>query len=370
MNYCRTCVMPDTKPGVFLDDDGRCNACRAKDQKSLINWSERRKMLDEIVEDVKKQNHPFYDCIIPVSGGKDSWFQALTLAEHYGLKALCVSLGAHVPTTEGIANLNNMIKDLNVDHIKVTLKQSVFRSIRRKCFIEQGEPNWAEHCAVFSSVVNIAMIYDVPLVVWGEDIAFEFGGAQNQESKPSAVEIDQNDLIKNKTILDWLDDDISPRDVFFYKYPSHEDIKKASLQSIYLGHFIKWYGRNNFNIVEKRGFQKRANGPLSGNYLDYDNIDEKLCQINIWFKYLKFGFWRVTDQCCYDIWNDTLSRDDAVDIVNKLSQEFPHEDFKDFLNFHLISEVEFWEIVEKFRNKDIWEMKEGEWSLKSKLVKI
>ena len=80
MNYCATCVMPDTKPGVFLDEEGRCNACRAKDIKSQIDWSERKRMLDSIIKDIKKQDHPFYDCIIPVSGGKDSWFQALMLA--------------------------------------------------------------------------------------------------------------------------------------------------------------------------------------------------------------------------------------------------------------------------------------------------
>ncbi len=371
MKYCINCVMPDTKPGVYLDDRGLCNACRSQELKSQIDWEERFRDLEKIVSEIKEQNHPFYDCIVPVSGGKDSWVQALTLSKKLGLKTLCVTLANHLPTTEGIANLNNMIKDLNVDHMKINLKPSFYRSVRKKCTLEQGEPNWAEHCAVFSSVVNIAVIYDVPLIVWGEDIAFEFGGGQRQESTASALEIDKSDLNKEgKVIEDWLDENLSERDTFFYKYPDYEILKEANIQSIYLGHYTNWYGRKNYEEVKTRGFTERKLGPLSGNYLSYDNIDEKLCEINIWFKYLKFGFWRSTDQTCYDIWNNRLSRKEAISIVNELSDQFPEEYFQDFLRFHNISETEFWEIAEKYRNKDIWEFSGNNWNLKYPLKDI
>ncbi|WP_086480831.1 N-acetyl sugar amidotransferase [Oceanospirillum sanctuarii] len=367
MNFCSSCVMPDTKPGVVLDENGHCNACRTKKIKEGIDWTERFKQLENIVHNIKNQEYPFYDCIVAVSGGKDSWYQAAMLAENFGLKVLCVTLGAHLPTTEGIENLNNMIKDLNVDHMKITIKPSTFRKIRKKCFLRQGEPNWAEHCAMFSSVVNTALIYEVPLVIWGEDIAFEFGGIQRSDSKPSALAIDKSDLIKEKTIFDWIDNDISERDIFFYKYPDYKKLVDAGIQSIYLGHFVKWDGRANYEFVRERGFISRKKGPLPGNFLDYDNIDEKLCEINIWFKYLKFGFWRPTDQTCYDIWNGRLSRHDAVKIVNQLQDQKPFNDLDDFLNFHMITKEEFDQTVEKFRDKGIWKLVDGEWVLKNKL---
>ena len=120
--------------------------------------------------------------------------------------------------------------------------------------------------------------------------------------------------------------------------------------------------------MKKHGFHERQAGPLSGNYIPYDNIDEKLCEINIWLKYIKFGFWRPTDQVCYDIWNDRLSRKEAVEIVNKLQGEFPKEYFEDFLRFHGLSEQEFWEVVEKFRNLDVWRKNNnGEWVLNAVL---
>lgn len=367
MKYCSNCCLPNTKPGVTLDDKGWCNGCRASIKKASVDWDARWRDLEEIVTDIKAQNNPFYDCIVPVSGGKDGWYQAYVMSKVFGLKVLCVTMAAHLPTTEGIHNLNAMIKDLNVDHIKITLKNSTIRSLRRKNFLESGEPNWAEHCCVFAGVTRASLLYDVPLIVWGEDVSFEFGGIQSQESKPSAIDINHGDLIKNKSVLNMLGEDISPRDVFFYQYPDHDTLNKAGVKSIYLGHFHRWDGRAHFNFVEKRGFHKRIDGPLSGNYLDYDNIDEKLCEINIWFKYLKFGFWRPTDQTCYDIWNGRLTRADAVDIVTNLQDQFPKEGFEDFLRFHNVTKEEFWETVEKFRNKDIWEKFEDDYKLKVRL---
>ena len=370
MKYCSNCVMPDTKPGVYLDENGDCNACRSSFAKKAIDWDERFDQLRKITDEIKEEGHPYYDCIVPVSGGKDSWIQALILSEELGLKVLCVTLANHLPTTEGIKNLNNMIKDLNVDHMKINLKPSVYRKIRHKCTVRRMEPNWAEHCAVFASVVNVAVFYDVPLIVWGEDIAFEFGGGQREKSEASAIEIDKSDLNKDKlTVYDWLDDDLSERDTLFYQYPDYKILEDANIRSIYLGHYINWYGRRNFEVVHARGFTRRKKGCLSGNYLDYDNIDEKLCEVNIWFKYIKYGFWRATDQCCYDIWAGTMSRNEAIDVVNRLSTDFPHEYFSDFLKYHMLSEEEFWDIVERFRNKDIWDNKDGEWKLKYNLVK-
>tara|TARA_B100000519_G_C14255674_1_gene444880 strand:+ start:434 stop:1516 length:1083 start_codon:yes stop_codon:yes gene_type:complete len=359
--------MPNTKPGVYLDDRGICNACRSVEKKKTIDWENRYKKLEILAKEIKSNNNPFYDCLVPVSGGKNSWYQAYVASEKLGLKTLCVVLGAHLPTTEGIHNLNAMVEDLNVDLVKVTLKPSVYKSIRRKNFLIQGEPNWAEHNCVFSSVINVALLYEIPFVIWGEDISFEFGGEQNEQSTANAIDINQNDLIGNKSVKDWLDNDISPRDIFFYEYPDKNLLNSKNIKSIYLGHFEWWEGRKHYEFSKERGFMSRKDGPLSGNYIDYDNIDEILCEINIWLKYIKFGFWRPTDQTCYDIWNGKLSRSNAVKIVNAIQDEFPKEYFEDFLRFHELSEQEFWETVEKFRNLDIWEKENDKWVLSNNL---
>lgn len=355
--------MPDTKPGLVIDAEGVCSACRSVDHKKMIDWDARFQELVEICREVKATNKSCYDVLVPVSGGKDSQYQVLKMKEQ-GMNVLCVSLAAHLPTKEGIQNFNQMIESYGVDTIKVNLKPSTYRKLRRKCFLERGEPNWAEHCAVFSSVVNVGLIYDVPLILWGEDIAVEFGGRTSNTRKADAHDIIQNDLIKDKTIYDWLDDEIQEKDIFFFKYPPLDVLKQSNMRSIYLGYYHNWDGERHYLATKEYGFTGRKKGPLSGNYINYDNIDEKLCEINIWMKYIKFGFWRPTDQCCYQIWNGRMSRKEAVDIVNRLSGQFPKEYYKDFLNYHMLTEDEFWQTVEKFRNHNIWEKVAGEWVMK------
>ena len=155
--------------------------------------------------------------------------------------------------------------------------------------------------------------------------------------------------------------------LFFYNHPDKNDFLNKKIKSIYLGYYHWWDGKKHYDLVKNYGFISRREGPLSGNILDYDNIDEKLCEINIWFKYLKFGFWRSTDQTCYDIWNDKLDREDAVTIVKSLQDQKPFNDLEDFLLFHMLTMNEFNEVVERFRNKDIWSYESGEWQLNTPL---
>lgn len=356
MKYCKSCVMPNTKPGVYFDEEGNCNACRNMKIKGKINWSDREEQLRILISKIKKnkKNKNDYDCLVPISnGGKDSWFQAHTLSKKFNCKVLCVNLSAHLPTKEGISNINHMIEDLNIDIIKITVKPSVHANLRLKAFKKLGEPNWTEHCLVFAGVFNMAKLYNVPLVVWGEDVAFEFGGTSTEQRSDATNLLGDNDLIKGKKISELKGKDISNKDLFFYEFPNNSDLKKNDIRSIYLSYFVNWDGESNFKFVKKRGFNPLKK-PRKGHLVTYDNIDEKLCEINGWFKYLKFGFWFPTDEICNEIWNKRLTRKKGIEYLKKLNDDFPIDHFEDFLNFHNISEEEFFKVAYKFVNKKIF----------------
>lgn len=363
MKYCRRCVMPDTKKGMVFDNEGICSACRSNEEKRKINWDERQAQLRELCDSLRGINGNGYDCIIPVSGGKDSMYQAWMMKNTYKMNPLCVVVVPHIQTSEGIANLNTLVRSLNIDLIKISVKPETIMKLRRKAFFVRGEPNWAEHLVVFSAVARAAYMYHVPLVVWGEDISVEFGGT-NAKRTASAESLVENDLIRGHGIEDFLDDEITWKDVYFFRHPDKEELRRRNIKSIYLGYYHFWDGYKNYLKAKEFGFIGRRAGPLPGNYLDYDNIDEKLCEINIWFKFLKFGFWRPTDQCCYHIWNGRMSREEAIKIVNAKQYEFPGEYLKEFLHFHHLTEEEFWQVVDKYRNRDIWHQVNGEWRLK------
>jgi N-acetyl sugar amidotransferase len=360
--------MPDTKPGVYLDSKGVCSACVSVEKKRLIDWGRRRKDLAVVCDKYRNKSKLGYDCLVPASGGKDSTYQVWMMKEVYKMRVLAVCVVPHLQTAEGIQNLNTMVEALGVDLVKISLKPSVFKGIRRRAFLEMGEPNWADHCSTFAGVARIAHLYQIPLVVWGEDIAVEFGGTTGHKRTSSAEDLIRNDLIKDKTISYYFDDNIQPANTYFYRHPSAEELKRRGVESIYLGYYDNWSGYVHYEVSKSKGFTQRKLGPLSGNLLDYDNIDEKLCEINIWFKFLKFGFWRPTDQCCYLIWNDRMSREEAVEVVNRVQYEFPGEYLPDFLEFHNITESQFWEVAERFRNRDIWHQVNGKWRLKTALA--
>lgn len=370
MKYCKRCVMPDTKPGITFDSDGVCSACRSVEIKHQIDWGARENSLRNLCNSIKGTNGNGYECIVPVSGGKDSSYQAYMMSKVYGLKTLCINVSAHLQTYEGIHNLNAMVESLGVDLLKVNVRPSVQKKIRRHALFELGNPNYAEHHVVFAGVAKAALYYRAPLIVWGEDIAVEFGGNISDTSKNdgSAEDLINNDLFMSQDFDKFIDGRVPQNSLFFYDHPNKEEFSSLNIKSIYLGYYHWWDGFKHYEKAKEFGFMERRAGPLSGNFLAYDNIDEKLCELHIWFKFLKFGFWRPTDQACYQIWNSRMSRSEAVDIVRTKQYEFPFEYLPEFLEYHQITEQEFRFYEEKYRNLDIWKKVNGQWRLRNELV--
>ena len=197
-------------------------------------------------------------------------------------------MAPHLQTEEGIKNLNSLVSNLGIDLQKISVRPSTMRKIRRIALLEIGNPAYAEHRVMFAGVARAALFYKAPLVVWGEDIAVEFGGNVSESSNDgSAEDLSKNDLFRESNFEDLLKRRINENELFFYQYPSQSEIKNIGVKSIYLGFYHWWDGYKHFELAKKFGFQSRAKGPLSGNILAYDNIDEKLCEIHIWFKFLK-----------------------------------------------------------------------------------
>lgn len=370
MRYCTRCVLPDTKPGIRFDSEGVCSACRYIEKKKDIDWSARAKQLEAMCDKIRGSNGNGYECIVPVSGGKDSVFQVYMMSQVYKLKTLAIVVVPHLQTTEGILNLNSMVNNLNVDLLKISVRPSTLQNIRKIALLKIGNPNFAEHHVVFSAVARAALFHRAPLVVWGEDIGTEFGGnvSKSSSEEGSAEDLISNDLFRENSFEALLGDAIPQNELFFYKHPAKELLKVRNIKSIYLGFFHWWDGAKNYEVAKKYGFTARKEGPLSGNIIDYDNIDEKLCEIHIWFKFLKLGFWRPTDQCCYQIWNGRMTRAEAVQLVNDKQYQFPIEYLQEFLDYHQMTLQEFRECEEKFRNPNIWVKNKDQWTLKYKLT--
>ncbi len=367
MRYCKKCVMPDTRPGLVLDSEGICQACKVAEKKKGIDWDSRYSELQNLCDKFRGKNGNYYDCIVTVSGGKDSHFQAYVIKERMEMNPLLVNVSNFSWTKAGLHNFNNLSDAFGCDTISLHLNRKLARKMMRKAFEKLGSPMWCWDRAVYVFPIRMAINMKIPLVVYGENVSYEYGGFQKEETYSAKDQID-NDVVKPIDWDFWLDEEITMKDLNTFIYPGKEEIEKAGIEPIYLSYFFPWDGYRNYEVARKYGFKSLGDEWKREGYVeDYDQIDAIGYLVHPWLKYYKYGHARVTDVCCYWIRTGRISRDEAIKLVKEHDHKLDPKALKDFLEFTGYTEEEFWDIAERFRNKEIWEKVEGKWKLKTLL---
>lgn len=355
LKYCKRCLYPDTKPQLEFNENGICSACINYERKSNVNWSKKRLELQEILEKYKSKDDN-YDCIIPVSGGKDSTFQTHFIKNECGLNPLVVNFHPLDQTELGRKNLENL-KKLGVDCIEFSPNPVVYQKLARFGLIELGDFQWPEHIGIFTIPVQIAVKYKIPLIIWGENPQFEYG-------KPTDINkefvLDREWTEKNGG---YFLDKIKPRDMTNYGfelkdlkpylYPSDEEIVSTGITGIFLGSYIKWDIFKQLEIVKKLGFQEDSE-IREGTYDSWENLDVKFTSFHDYFKFLKFGFGRATDHASIEIRHGRMTREQGLDLVKKHEGKIPVKYLDEFLRDAKVSLDEFIQICEKFTNKELF----------------
>ncbi len=366
MRYCNSCILPDTRPNLTIDDTGICNACKTYSEKKNIDWAERENNLKAVIQNAKNHSKG-YDCLVPVSGGKDSTWQVVKCLE-YGLNPLAVSWKTPVRTRIGQKNLDNLIS-LGVDHIDYQINPKTEAKLLLASFRKFGTSGLPQHLAIFNIPISIAVKFKIPLVIWGENSAFEYGGTD--EEKTGFV-LDDNwkkkfGVTHGTTAADWVSNEISQKDLTAYFGPTDKEINNAGVLAIFLGYYLQWDVENSLKFSLDNGFSRNPEGPRVGIY-DYADIDCDFMSIHHYLKWYKFGFTRSWDNLSLEIRNNRMTRDEAISHLRELGDETPHEDINKFCNFVGISNEDFFNIASNFRNNDIWEQKSGVWKIKDFLI--
>ncbi len=359
LSWCKRCVMPDTKPDLLIDEEGICNACRSYENRDTIDWAARRVELDEILSKYRRKDGDNWDCIVPVSGGKDSTYQVIRMMQ-LGLNPLCVTATTCDLSDIGRKNIEN-IKSLGVDYVEFSPNKKARATLNRIGLVEVGDISWPEHVGIFTIPVRAAVQFNVPLIVWGENSQNEYGG-------PAAA---ANDHVLNRR---WLEEfggllglrvsdmigmhDLSERHLIPYTYPSDEELAKVGVTGLFLGHYIPWDGLSNALISVANGFTTYHKA-VEGSMVDYENLDNYQTGIHDYFKYLKFGFGRATDLACLHIRRGRLTRQDGIDLVKRRDGNFPWEylgkPLEEILRPLNITVEEFIRVCDRFTNKKIFQ---------------
>ena len=366
MRYCTVCVLPDTRPNLHLDSHGVCDACGAHRRRSEVDWAGRTEEFNGLVREAQTRTSR-YDSLIPVSGGKDSTWQVATCLEH-GLTPLAVTWKPWSRTEIGRLNLENLIS-LGVDHIDYQVNPNVEAVFIRRAFERLGAPAVPMHLALFNIPLALATRYRIPLVVYGENSAVEYGGG---EGKYGGYRLDRNWLDRfggthGTTAQDWIGDELTERNLSAYFGPDQRELEQAGVQAVFLGHFFPWDPQTSLEVARSHGFRARAQGPKTGWY-DYADIDDDFISIHHWLKWPKFGFTRTFDNLALEIRNGRMSRADAIAALRGRGDETPHEDIDAFCAFTGMARHEFDATVERFRNPDVWTKRDGVWMIEDFIV--
>lgn len=349
-----------------LDQEGVCNGCRNARIKAGIDWEARASDFAELVS-AAKTSKARYDCVIAVSGGKDSHWQVITCLEH-GLKPLCATYVYPGRTRHGEDNLRNLI-GLGVDHVELRVNPLVEKRFTERAFRRKGISGLVNHMGVFAFPINIAARYGIPLVIYGENSAFEYG---TEDESLIGAKLDKRWLksfgvTDNTTALDWVDEDLTERDLAAYFLPSDDELEAQQVKAIFLGWYFPWDPENSYRIASAHGFKARAEGARVG-HLDYVNIDDELIAIHHHAKWYKYGITRSWDTLSIEIRMGRLTREEAIEALKETGDETPWQDIRLFCDYLGLTESEYFSILEGFRNREIWTRRNNRWVIDDFLV--
>ncbi|MFA6270197.1 MAG: N-acetyl sugar amidotransferase [Candidatus Paceibacterota bacterium] len=346
LKYCTRCCVPETQEGIKFDEMGVCQACQSSEQKIHIDWIEREKNFRKILENAKKKSGNNYDCIIPISGGKDSMFQLHVLTKIYGMKALAVTFSHNWWSESGWYNLQNALETFNVDHMIFTPNRSLINRIAKRSVEGIGDVSWHDHAGVGSYPVQIAVKFKIPLLIWGESIAEASGRATY---KNPIHKFDRDYFLKQSAKLrsdQMINDELSMRDLYPFTVPSQKEIDEVGVWGIHLGDYIFWDEERQVEFLRDTYNWKETQ--IEGAYKRYKSVEDIMSGMHDFTCYLKRGYGRCTMQASVDVRNGLLTRDEAFDLIRKYDTERP-EALDYYLKITGITEKEFYKTMEKIR---------------------
>lgn len=365
MRYCARCVLPDTRPNLRFGRDGVCEACRAHGRRARVDWAARRRDFAAVVAGAKRRSKG-WDCLIPVSGGKDSTWQVVTCLKA-GLNPLAVTWKTPARTELGRLNLENLVR-LGVDHVDWQVNPRVEARFMWKALERFGSTAIPMHMALFNIPLTLAVRYRIPLVVWGENSAVEYGGESAQRGhRLDADWLRRYGVMHGTTARDWVSKDLSAKALTPYFGPTPAELKSAGMRAVFLGDYFAWDPEKTAAVAAAHGFRARPEGPRTGVW-DYADLDDDFISIHHWLKWHKFGFTRTFDNLSLEIRNGRMTRAQAVAALRRRGDETPAADIAKFCAFAGKPVSRFHAVAERFRNRKVWKKVGGRWTIPGFIV--
>jgi len=376
VQYCQRCCYPaNAKPGIVFDEHGVCSGCRTFEARTIffdrIDWKARKQALADLLREYsarqRAKGNPF-DCVIPVSGGKDSTYQTWVIKNEFGLNPLLVSYNHTFNTPLGIRNLTNLVDKLDCNLVRFTTAPGSAIRIAKYMLKKVGDVTWHYHAGIMTFPIRAAVQWDVPLLIWGEEGFSELVGMHNLDDQVEFTKKKRQEHsmrgFEPEDLLEEPDSTLTRYDLAPFFYPGDEDLERVGVRGIYLSNYIPWDGRAQTEfVIEKLGFESARKRERTFNiYGKTDDIHAN--GLHDYLKYLKFGYGRATDDASNEIRHGRMTREQGIEMVMQYDHVRPY-DTDLFLEASGMTEKELLDLVEPMRDPGIWERgPDGQWRVK------
>jgi N-acetyl sugar amidotransferase len=366
MRYCTRCVYPIiAATPLTLDEQGVCSGCRTHDEQQRIDWERRRGMFEKLIDKYRSKDGSNYDCVIAVSGGKDSFWQAHILTKVYGLKVLFVCYAENNHTDVGMRNIQRMKESFRGDFLHFTPEVPVLKKLNRLAMLKMGDPNWHTHIGIMTLPIVVAARFGVKLFIYGEHGFMNLGG---MHSYNDLVEFTRKYRTEHMCRgYDWNDfceptEGLTQQDFLWARYPSDEEIERIGLRGIFIANYFGWNQlEHTQKMVDLYGFEN-YDRPFDRTWRRDSNLNDVHDNgIHDWMKYIKFGYGRATDHACRDIRQGALTRQEGIDLVREYDHVTPG-DIPRWLEYTGWRRSYLEEVADRFRDPRVWTRNEdGTW---------
>ncbi len=367
IRWCTRCLYPSISAAPMeFDEQGVCMGCRMASVKTAIGpteWARRKELLRGILEKYRCRDGSRHDCVIAVSGGKDSYFQTHVIKHEFGLNPLLVTYDGNNWTPPGWRNMTRMREAFGCDHIIHRPSVEVLKKLNRLAFLVMGDMNWHAHVGITTVPVRVAAQHCIPLVIWGEHGYLDLCGQFSMDDFPEMSYRDRLEHFARGYEWNYFVgmEGLTSQDMMLWKYPTDQEMFDLDLRGLYLGNYVYWEANEHGKmVVEKYGFEV-SDMAFERTYRRMSNLDDMHENgVHDYLKYVKFGYGRCTDHACKDIRAGLMTREQGMELVRRMDP-IKSSDLKRWLDYVGMTEEEFDSIADTFRDPRVWRMENGCW---------
>lgn len=358
--WCKNCLNMSTRPRIEFDERGWCNACQWAEEKKTLDWSKRLEELESILAPFRDSPNE-YNCVVPVSGGKDGGYVAYNLKHKFGMRPLTVTVRPALDLALGNKNLDNFIQ-AGYDNFQVQPNGKAMRALNKTGFIEKGFPYFGWLIGIMTGVIRVALAFEVPLIFYAEDGEIEYGGSTAKKNAPLFDVKYMKDVYLESGYEKVLErSGVPSAELALWRFPDDRLLNRNTLMLTHWSYFEPWDSYRNYLVAKEHFGLQASDAAESGTFTNFAQTDQALYPLHTYLMYLKFGFGRALQDANIDIRRGAMDRDQAINLVKIYDGQYPESFLDLYLDYFEMTREEFDAVLDKWANRDLFEKRNGRW---------